>query len=49
MKVSDSCQKPASPTFQSIISCFPDQIHILVLMVQKEDEIKCVKIENSLS
>ena len=29
--------------------CVPDQIHILVLMVQKEEEIKCVKIENSLS
>lgn len=31
-------------------NCFiPDQIHILVLMVQKEEESKCVKIENSLS
>ena len=29
--------------------CIPDQIHILVLMVQKEEEINCVKIENSLS
>ena len=26
-----------------------DQIHILVLMVQKEEESKCVKRENSLS
>ena len=31
-------------------NCFiPDQIHILVLMVQKEEESKCVKRENSLS
>ena len=31
-------------------NCFiRDQIHILVLMVQKKEESKCVKIENSLS
>ena len=31
-------------------NCFiPDQIHIFVLMVQKEEESKCVKRENSLS
>ena len=36
-------------TFIHYNAFIPDQIHILVLMVQKEEESKCMKRENSLS